>query len=181
MSLPSGGGYSSKSRNPWSLKYDGSSSSSGSGSSGSSHHHRHDGPMSKQRAAALEIVAAFNRNNIETQTIASFRAPNFTREVLPASLNQTPQDAEGFQRTLNMYRAVFRHYALDVLEVVDDVPGRKVCLWLTARADTVGGKYACDMIWTLTFDETGTKVVLWREFLDAAASPMDYLPENIGV
>lgn len=89
MSLPSGGGYSSKSRNPWSLKYDGSSSSSGSGSSGSSHHHRHEGPMSKQRAAALEIVAAFNRNNIETQTIASFRAPNFTREVLPASLNQT--------------------------------------------------------------------------------------------
>ncbi|KAL0260425.1 hypothetical protein SLS55_004112 [Diplodia seriata] len=137
--------------------------------------------MSKQRAAALEIVAAFNRNNIDTQTIASFRAPNFRREVLPSSLNQAPQDADGFQRTLNMYRAVFRHYALDLLEVVDDVPGRKVCLWLTARADTVGDKYVCDMIWTLTFDETGTRVVLWREFLDASARTMDYLPENIGV
>ena len=137
--------------------------------------------MSKQRAAALEIVAAFNRNNIDSQTIASFRAPNFTRVVLPASLNQAPQDADGFQRTLNMYRAVFRHYVLDLVDVVDDVPGRKVCLWLTAKADTAGGKYVCEMVWTLTFDETGTRVSHWREFMDVGARTMDYLPENIGV
>ncbi|GME50466.1 hypothetical protein GTA08_BOTSDO07812 [Neofusicoccum parvum] len=169
----------SSKRNPWSLvsdRYDSTrGSSSGSGSSAGNG----DQPPSRQRASALEIVAAFNRNNIDAQTVASFRAPGFLREVLPASLNQPPQDAHAFQRTLNMYRAVFRHYCLDVREVVDDVPSRKVCLWLTARADTVAGKYVCDMVWSLTFDETGTRVVVWKEFLDAGARTVEFLPETM--
>ncbi|KAF4303838.1 hypothetical protein GTA08_BOTSDO07812 [Botryosphaeria dothidea] len=175
--------HSSK-RNPWHLVSDRRGiSSSGSGSSNhSSSSSNNESGVSVQRATALELVAAFNRNNIDAQTILEFLAPKegFVREVLPRSLGQPPQqDAEGFQRTLNMFRAVFRHYALDVLEIVDDVPARKVCLWLTAHAATVAGKYVCDMVWTLTFDESGRRVVKWKEFLDAGARTLDFLPETM--
>lgn len=149
------------------------------------HRHHHNQPSSGgggggsvQCASALEIVAAFN-HNIDTQTIASYRGPGFMREVLPASLRQAPQDAHAFQRVLNMYRAVFRHYRLEVGEVVDDPVARKVCLWLTARADTAGGEYVCDMVWSLTFDEKGKKVVVWKEFLDAGAKTVEFLPETM--
>ncbi|KAF2089906.1 hypothetical protein K490DRAFT_62783 [Saccharata proteae CBS 121410] len=129
---------------------------------------------SQQRKTALAIVDAFNR--MDTQTIFSVRSTRCVREILPRSLGHAAQDSAAFQRNLNMMRAVFKTYSLQVHDLVEDAAQRKVVLWLEARADTVVGRaeYVCEYVLSLEFDESGKTVVAWKEFVDASANT-DYL------
>lgn len=40
-------------------------------------------------------------------------------------------------------------------------------MYVKARADTLAGEYLNEYQWTMSFDESGRKIVKWVEFVDA--------------
>ena len=63
-----------------------------------------------------------------------------------------------------------------VHDVVEDTAARRICMYLRARADTVVGEYVNEYMWTLDFDESGTKITKVNEFVDTVMN-RDFWPK----
>ncbi|KAK7538242.1 uncharacterized protein J3D65DRAFT_602269 [Phyllosticta citribraziliensis] len=135
------------------------------------------GQMSKQRQTALAVVDAIKR--FDTRTVFDLRERNAPREIYPRILGAKTQDDEGMRNVLNMFRNVFRSLDLTIFEMVEDLPARKICIWLHADGQTIAGKYTNDYVWSLHFNETGTKIVRWIEFSDSLSTKRHF-PELHG-
>lgn len=122
--------------------------------------------VSVQRLVAEELVDAFNRMDIDE--IMSKRADGCMRHILPASLGQKPTNNDQYRATLQSLRPIFKNFRLTVHDVLEDRDARRVSMYLKARADTLAGEYLNEYQWTMTFDETGQKIVHWTEFVDSS-------------
>ncbi|KAF2724724.1 hypothetical protein K431DRAFT_131598 [Polychaeton citri CBS 116435] len=120
---------------------------------------------STQRLTAEAIVDAFNQMDIDA--IVFYRAPECMRFILPASLNQPPTNNEQYRASLLHVKAVFNNFSLTINDIVEDTGASKICLWLSARADTLAGEYINEYMWTMEFDATGTRITKMLEFVDA--------------
>lgn len=121
---------------------------------------------SVQRLVAEELVDAFNRMDIDA--IISKRADGCMRIILPASLGQEPTNNEQYRKTLENLLPIFQNFALTIHDVLEDREARRVSMYLKARADTLAGEYVNEYQWTMTFDESGKKIVHWTEFVDSS-------------
>ncbi|KAH9845793.1 Cytochrome-P450 [Teratosphaeria destructans] len=139
-----------------------SSSSSPSSSSSSS------APKSPQRATAEALVQAFNDMDIDR--IIACRSRDCRRIILPASLRHPPTDNQQYERSLRQLKAIFHNFELTVRDWLEDVPARRIVMYLQARADTEAGEYVNEYMWTLDFDESGERVVRSTEFVDAVVN-----------
>lgn len=121
---------------------------------------------SPQALAALSLVAAFNRMDIES--ISSHRHPDCKRYIRPSSLGLPAQDNQTYIQSLRALGGVFQNFSLAIEEMIEEKredgsgsgdEGGKVVLVLRARADTVAGEYVNEYIWILEFgplqDEAG--------------------------
>lgn len=120
---------------------------------------------SKPHTTALAIVAAFNEMDIPT--ILSHRHPSALRTFVPASLG-APQSKTAYASSLHSLRAIFKNFSLVVNDMLEDKEARKICLWCSARADTVVGEYVNEYVWLMEFDEEGL-VMASKEYSDTAA------------
>lgn len=123
---------------------------------------------SPQRQTAEAIVAAYNVMDIDR--IMSFRSPECIRQIVPLSLGLKPQDNAKFLTELRKLQPIFSNFSLTVNDVLEDQRSRRVCMWLSARADTAAGEYVNEYVWTMTFDQSGTKLVHIREFVDTVVN-----------
>ncbi|KAK8192011.1 hypothetical protein IWZ00DRAFT_545117 [Phyllosticta capitalensis] len=135
------------------------------------------GNMSKQRQTALALVDAMNR--CDTRTVFELRERNAPREIYPRALGSKVQDDDGVRNTLNLFRNVFKSLDLVVHEIIEDIPNRKVCMWIYADGVTVTGRYTNEHVWNLHFNETGTKITRWMDFADSMSSKRNF-PELMG-
>jgi len=89
---------------------------------------------------------------------------------VPTSLNQKPQDNARYQAELQKLKPIFDNFSLTVNDVVEDRESQRICMWLSARADTAAGEYINEYMWTMDFDESGRKLIQVREFVDAVVN-----------
>ncbi|KAK5112438.1 hypothetical protein LTR85_011547 [Meristemomyces frigidus] len=129
---------------------------------------------SMQRKTADAVVEAFNR--MDNEAIISFRSPDCIRYILPSSLGLKPTNNEQYKSQLDMLRPIFRNFSLAVNDVVEDEKARRICMWLSARADTAAGEYVNEYMWTLSFDDSGTKITKVNEFVDTVVN-RDFWPK----
>lgn len=122
--------------------------------------------MSAQRLVAEELVDDFNRMDIDN--IISKRAEGCMRHILPASMGQKPMNNAQYRATLEQLLPIFKNFELTVHDVLEDREARRVSMYVKARADTLAGEYLNEYQWTMTFDESGQKIVHWSEFVDAS-------------
>jgi len=106
----------------------------------------------------------------------SYRSPECIREIYPTSINISPQDNTTYLSSLNQLRTIFSNFSLVVTDVVEDLPQRKICMWLSARADTLAGEYVNEYVWNMEFDEEGKKIVRFKEFVDTVMA-RDFFPK----
>ena len=116
------------------------------------------------RQTAEAIVNAFN--SLDVDAIVSYRSPDCLRYFLPASMGNKPQDNATYARSLHQLRAIFKNFSLEVNDMLEDREAHRMCLWLSARADTAAGEYVNEYCWLLDFDETGTKIKKTKEYSD---------------
>lgn len=128
----------------------------------------------QQRRTADALVDAFNR--MDTEAIVSYRDPSCLRHFHPISLGYPPQDNAAYLDKMNSFKAVFQNLRLEVTDVVEDVPNRKICMWLLTKADTLAGEYNNEYVWNIEFNESGEKIVGWKEFVDVGTA-RDFLPK----
>ncbi|KAG8528245.1 uncharacterized protein KY384_007162 [Bacidia gigantensis] len=128
---------------------------------------------SPQRRTAEALVAAFN--NMDVDKIISYRSPDCTRQFIPSSIN-APQNNAAYAKTLHQLRAIFYNFSLKVTDILEDKDARRVCMWLTARADTAAGKYVNEYVWLLDFDGTGRKITTSKEYSDTIMA-RDFFPK----
>lgn len=121
-------------------------------------------PPSPQALAALSLVAAFNKMDIET--ISSHRHPDCKRHIRPSSLGLPAQDNQAYIQSLRALAGVFQNFNLAIEEMIEEQRreegsgsadgkgegGGRVVLVLKARADTVAGEYVNEYIWILEFE-----------------------------
>ena len=119
---------------------------------------------SAQRQTAEAIVAAFN--NMDIDAIISHRSPTCMRHFLPASMNNKPQDNTTYATHLHQVRAIFKNFSLTVNDILEDKDAKRMCLWLSARADTAVGEYVNEYVYLWDFDDTGTKITCSKEYSD---------------
>ncbi|KAI4230636.1 MAG: hypothetical protein L6R40_007988 [Gallowayella cf. fulva] len=134
-------------------------------------------PDSPQRRTALSLVDAFNR--MDVPAIISFRTPTCLRHFYPTAMAQPPQDTQTYAKSLTSLHAIFRNFSLTIDELIEDPsnPARpRICMWLSARADTAAGEYVNEYVWLLDFDETGEKIVRTKEFSDNLMA-RDFFPK----
>ncbi|KAK0640433.1 Austinol synthesis protein H [Lasiodiplodia hormozganensis] len=127
-----------------------------------------DNGMTRQRQTALAVIDAFNR--IDTTTVWKLRDRSCWREIYPKSLGAMPQDNAACQQALNMLANTFKEMHMSVHEIIEDIPARKVCLWIIATGRTVSGPFTNEYVWSLEFDETGSQIIRWKEFADAIST-----------
>lgn len=121
---------------------------------------------SVQRQVAYDLVDAFNRMDINE--IISKRADECLRHILPASLGQKPMNNAQYRTTLEQLLPIFSNFELTIHDVLEDCDARRISMYVKARADTLAGEYVNEYQWTMTFDETGEKIVNWTEFVDSS-------------
>ena len=113
---------------------------------------------------------------MDTEAIVSYRDPSCLRYFHPISLGYPPQDNAAYLDKMNSFKAVFQNFRLEVTDVVEDVPNCKICMWLLAKADTLAGEYNNEYVWNIEFNESGEKIVGWKEFVDVGTA-RDFLPK----
>jgi len=123
---------------------------------------------SQQRQTAEAIVAAFNVMDIEK--IMSFRSSSCMRHIVPASLRLPPQDNAHYLEQLLKLKPIFENFSLSIKDIVEDRESHRICMWLSARADTAAGEYINEYMWTMDFDETGKELMQVREFVDTVVN-----------
>lgn len=121
-------------------------------------------PQTPQEKTARAVVAAFN--DMEVETIISHRDPNSRRIFLPASMGLKPQNNASYLSSLQKLRAIFHNFSLTINDLLEDRDKKRICMWLSAKADTVAGEYVNEYMWLLDFDDKG-KVLLSKEFSDS--------------
>lgn len=126
--------------------------------------------ISSQRKTAKILLQAFNTMNIPL--IISLRSSICVREILPSTLNFTPQSNDKYESSLSSLIPIFSNFSLTCHEFVEDLPARKIVMYLRARADTKAGEYRNEYVWFLRFDEEGlidemkeyVDTVMYRDF-----------------
>lgn len=119
---------------------------------------------SVQLQTAKAVVEAFNRMDIDA--IISYRSPDCIRYILPSTLGHKPTDNEQYRSHLEKLKPTFRNFSLTINDTLEDKEARRICMWLSARADTVAGEYINEYMWTLNFDGSGAKITRVNEFVD---------------
>ena len=117
-----------------------------------------------QRRTAEAVVAAFNAMDVEA--IMSHRNEQCTRTFLPTSMGLQPQDNATYYSSLKALKAIFHDFSLTINEMIEDKEARRICMWLSAKADTLAGEYVNEYMWLLHFDSSG-KISSSKEFSDS--------------
>ncbi|KAI4150766.1 MAG: hypothetical protein LQ340_003899 [Diploschistes diacapsis] len=130
--------------------------------------------MTRQHQTANAYVAAFNAMDVDA--VAGFRAPNALRYILPSTLGHPPHDNATYIGSLRKLLSIFHSFSLTCHELVEDVPGRRIVMYLTARGDTDAGEYVNEYVWFLDFDESGDTILGHKEFVDAIMN-RDFWPK----
>lgn len=123
---------------------------------------------SQQRQTALALVAAFNRMDIDT--IISLRHADCMRHIRPAALQIPAQNNSAYRQSLEQLKPIFQNFRLVANDLLEDREARRICMYLTANADTAAGEYVNEYMWTLDFDVEGRKIVNWMEFVDSSVN-----------
>lgn len=124
--------------------------------------------MTTQRRTALAMVDALNR--LDTRAVWNMRDRSCWREIYPKSMGMPAQDNDAAQRALNFILNTFKTFYISVHEIIEDVPARKVCLWVICTGTTVSGPWTNEYVWSMEFNEAGTHVVRWKEFVDGIST-----------
>ena len=129
---------------------------------------------SAQRRTALSLVESFNR--MDVSAIVDARDPSCLRHFYPTAMAQPPQNNTTYAKSLTSLHAIFHNFSLTVDELVEDTANHRICMWLSARADTSAGEYVNEYVWLLDFDETGKKIIRTKEFSDSLMA-RDFFPK----
>ncbi|KAL8665338.1 MAG: hypothetical protein Q9168_007729 [Polycauliona sp. 1 TL-2023] len=92
---------------------------------------------------------------------------------------QSPQDTPAYAKSLSSLLTIFRNFSLTIDDLIEDSsdPARpRICLWLSARADTAAGEYVNEYVWLLDFEEGGRRIVRTKEFSDNVMA-RDFFPK----
>lgn len=130
-------------------------------------------PPTIQKGTAEALVGAFNEMDVEA--IMSYRDENCTRIFLPASMGLSPQDNAKYRSSLQNLRAIFLDFSLTINDLLEDKEKRRICMWLSARANTVAGEYVNEYMWLYDFNEDG-KILVAKEFSDSVME-RDFFPK----
>lgn len=128
---------------------------------------------STQRQTAEAVVDAFNRMDIDA--IISYRSDDCMRHILPSTLGHPPTNNEKYRASLERLIKIFRNFSLTINDVIEDSESKRICMYLRARADTLAGEYINEYMWTLSFNESGTKIIEVKEFVDTVMN-RDFWP-----
>lgn len=129
---------------------------------------------SAQRQTALALVESFNR--MDVPAIVDARAPGCLRHLYPTAMAQPPQDTASYSKSLTSLHAIFKNFSLTIDELIEDTASNRICMWLSARADTAAGEYINEYVWLLDFDESGKKITRTKEFSDSVMA-RDFFPK----
>ena len=96
-------------------------------------------------------------------------APGYQRIILPRSLIYPPTSKENaeYSSHLQELKPISRKFDLTVSEVVEDLPARKIVMYLTAHADSLTRVLSNEYVCFMDFNEGGAKITAWKEFIDA--------------
>ena len=146
---------------------------------------------SQERQTADAIVTAFNAMDIDR--IISLRTPDCQRVFLPSSLNYNPQSNDSYRANLMGMKSIFTSFSITVNDVIegtsevssagDDgaiakggiVERKKIVMFVSARGDTPVGEYRNEYVWKMAFEEGGTRVSEWVEYVDVGMT-RDFYP-----
>lgn len=130
--------------------------------------------ISQQRKTAEGVVAAFN--NMDVDGIIAHRSPDCLRHFIPKSLGNSPQDNTTYEQSLHQLSGVFKNFSCTINDLLEDKQANRICLYLSARGDTVVGEYVNEYMWLLDFDENGEKITCSKEYSDTALA-RDFFPK----
>ncbi|CAL8578710.1 hypothetical protein XPA_004480 [Xanthoria parietina] len=134
-------------------------------------------PDSPQRRTALALVESFNR--MDVPAIIAPRTPSCLRHFYPTAMAQPPQDTTSYAKSLQSLRTIFRNFSLTLDELIEDASNPqqpRICMWLSAKADTAAGEYVNEYVWLLDFDESGERIVRTKEYSDNVMA-RDFFPK----
>lgn len=130
--------------------------------------------VSPQRKTAEAVVAAFN--NMDVDGIIAHRSPDCLRHFIPKSLGNSPQDNATYGESLRQLSGVFKNFSCTINDLLEDKQANRICLYLSARGDTVVGEYVNEYMWLLNFNESGEKITCSKEYSDTALA-RDFFPK----
>ena len=133
--------------------------------------------VSPRRRTAEAVVEAFN--NMDVEAIVSYRSPECMRVFLPLSMGLPSQNNTTYFNSLIKLRAIFHNFSLVINDLLEDKDNRRICMSLSARADTAAGEYINEYMWLLDFDESGTKITRSKEYSDTVCIPCNELYTQI--
>ena len=130
--------------------------------------------VSQKRKTAEAVVAAFN--NMDVDGIIARRSADCRRHFIPKSMGNSPQDNATYGSSLRQLSGVFQNFSCTINDLLEDEQANRICLYLSARGDTVVGEYVNEYMWLLDFDESGEKITCSKEYSDTILA-RDFFPK----
>ena len=88
----------------------------------------------------------------------------------------SPQNNATYGDSLNQLLTIFHNFSCTINDLLEDKQANRICLYLSARGDTVAGEYVNEYMWLLDFDESGEKITRSKEYSDTALA-RDFFPK----
>lgn len=119
-------------------------------------------------------MAAFN--NMDVDSIIAHRSPDCLRHFIPKSLGFPPQDNATYGKSLHQLSGIFSNFSCTINDVLEDKQANRICLYLSARGDSMAGEYVNEYMWLLDFNESGEKITCSKEYSDTIMA-RDFFPK----
>ena len=113
---------------------------------------------------------------IDVDSIIAHRSPDCLRYFIPKSMGYQPQDNATYQKSLRQLHAIFHNFSCTINDLLEDKEANRICLYLSARGDTMAGEYVNEYMWLLDFDESGEKITRSKEYSDTILA-RDFFPK----
>ncbi|KAI1262154.1 hypothetical protein F5Y18DRAFT_161562 [Xylariaceae sp. FL1019] len=123
---------------------------------------------SKRRQTALAVIDAYNEWSIDA--IMALRSDDCVQCILPKSLGRPEMTNEAYRAYFGAMIPLFTDFKVEIKDVFEDAAANKVVIWATSTASTPVGPYANEYTLMLYFNEDGSRVVRFNEFVDSANS-----------
>ncbi|KAI1336128.1 hypothetical protein F5Y15DRAFT_212825 [Xylariaceae sp. FL0016] len=126
------------------------------------------GSTSQRRQTALAAIDAYNKWSLDA--IMAYRSDDCITQVLPKSLGRPEMNNQEYRVFFGNMIPHFRDFHVVINDIFEDETENKIVLWAHSTASTDIGPYANEYMLAWYFNESGTKITKFLEFVDSANS-----------
>nr|OQO19085.1 hypothetical protein B0A51_12445 [Rachicladosporium sp. CCFEE 5018] len=126
-------------------------------------------PSSLQNQKDLVATMIKLEQSWDLDAVFALHTPDFTHTLLPAFIGGPPRNNAEARKHCEALKPIWKEYKITKKSEVHDAEEHKAALHTLTEAETTVGHFEMEAMWTLSFNEEGTKLKGLEQLVDSKA------------